>query len=183
MPFEPTLMKTQSSHLNSLSPIGDPKTNGDLTSSCKPTPETHHLPTSSRVQFANLLQRQYTTPKAASPDAPILAPITPAEAKNVNATIPSDTTKIEATNVNATIPSDTTKMVGSNAVATPVTALSGTPANFRRTFTLQSQSVVFHRLPKPVSGITKRHRDALKIKMYHLYANILLMNWFYDTFD
>eukprot|EP00536_Pseudo-nitzschia_multiseries_P018746 jgi/Psemu1/57148/gm1.57148_g len=121
----------------------------------------------SRAQFANLLQRQYTTPKAASPDAPILAPITPAEAKKVNATIPSDTTK----------------MVGSNAVATPVTALSGTPANFRRTFTLQSQSVVFHRLPKPVSGITKRHRDALKIKMYHLYANILSMNWFYDTFD
>eukprot|EP00536_Pseudo-nitzschia_multiseries_P003418 jgi/Psemu1/7736/gm1.7736_g len=31
--------------------------------------------------------------------------------------------------------------------------------------------------------ITKRHRDVLKIKMYHLYANILLMNWFYDTFD
>eukprot|EP00536_Pseudo-nitzschia_multiseries_P019400 jgi/Psemu1/60572/gm1.60572_g len=31
--------------------------------------------------------------------------------------------------------------------------------------------------------ITKRHRDALKIKMYHLYANILSMNWFYYTFD
>eukprot|EP00536_Pseudo-nitzschia_multiseries_P018900 jgi/Psemu1/57897/gm1.57897_g len=137
----------------------------------------------SRAQFANLLQRQYTTPKAAPPDAPILAPITPAEAKNVNATIPSDTTNMEATNVNATIPSKTTKMVDSNAVATPVTALSGTPANFRRTFTLQRQSVVFHRLPKPVWRLTKRHRDALKIMMYHLYANILSMNWFYDTFD
>eukprot|EP00536_Pseudo-nitzschia_multiseries_P017491 jgi/Psemu1/51101/gm1.51101_g len=31
--------------------------------------------------------------------------------------------------------------------------------------------------------ITKRHHDALKITMYHLYANILSMNWFYDTFD
>eukprot|EP00536_Pseudo-nitzschia_multiseries_P004583 jgi/Psemu1/10281/gm1.10281_g len=137
--------------------------------------------TASRAQFANLLQRKYTTPKAAPPDAPILAPITPAEAKTVNATIPSDTTTMEAKNVNATIPSDTTKMVDSNAVATPVTALSGTPANFRRTFNPQSQSVVFHCLPKPVSRITKRHRDALKITLYHLHANILSMNWFYDT--
>eukprot|EP00536_Pseudo-nitzschia_multiseries_P013860 jgi/Psemu1/36692/gm1.36692_g len=70
--------------------------------------------TASRAQFANQLQRKYTTPKAAPLDAPILAPITPAEAKNVNATIPSDTTI----------------MVDSNAVATPVKALSGTPANF-----------------------------------------------------
>eukprot|EP00536_Pseudo-nitzschia_multiseries_P018141 jgi/Psemu1/54296/gm1.54296_g len=30
---------------------------------------------------------------------------------------------------------------------------------------------------------TKRHRDALKIKMYHLYANILSMNRFYNTID
>eukprot|EP00536_Pseudo-nitzschia_multiseries_P018386 jgi/Psemu1/55397/gm1.55397_g len=102
------------------------------------------------------------------------------------------------------------------------------PANFRWTFNPQSETVVFHRLPKPASVplkpslqlplpkaihegiltfaehsaysshlhceiyfssnqrvfcITKRHRDALKIKMYHLYANILSMNWFYDTFD
>eukprot|EP00536_Pseudo-nitzschia_multiseries_P015241 jgi/Psemu1/41761/gm1.41761_g len=173
--------------------------------------------TSSRVQFANLLQRQYTTPKAASPDAPILAPITPAEAKNVNATIPSDTTTIEATNVNATIPSDTTKMVGSNAVATPVEALSETPATFRRTFNPPSQSVALHHMPTPVPlpkspgasslqplwskvsptgihvilphtnptvlRITKRHRDALKIQLFHLHANILSMNWFYDTID
>eukprot|EP00536_Pseudo-nitzschia_multiseries_P016889 jgi/Psemu1/48248/gm1.48248_g len=110
--------------------------------------------TASRAPFANQLQRKYTTPKAAPPDAPILAPITPAEAKNVNATIPSDTTK----------------MVDSNAVATPVQALSGTPANFRRTFNPQSQSVVFHHLSKP-------------IKLYHLHANILSMNWFYDTCD
>eukprot|EP00536_Pseudo-nitzschia_multiseries_P016841 jgi/Psemu1/48064/gm1.48064_g len=122
--------------------------------------------TASRAQFANLLQRKYTTPKAAPPDAPILAPITPAE---------------QAKNVNATIPSDTTKMADSNAVATPVTALSGTPANFQRTFNPQSQSVVFPRLPQPVLRITKRHRDALKIMLYHLHANILSMNWFYDT--
>eukprot|EP00536_Pseudo-nitzschia_multiseries_P015514 jgi/Psemu1/42866/gm1.42866_g len=108
------------------------------------------------------------------------------------------------------------------------------PANFRWTFNPQSETVVFHRLPKPapvplkpslqlplpkanhagiihasasptfekhsaypshfccaiysnpnqtVFCITKRHRDALEIKMYHLYANILLMNWFYNTFD
>eukprot|EP00536_Pseudo-nitzschia_multiseries_P012955 jgi/Psemu1/33696/gm1.33696_g len=31
--------------------------------------------------------------------------------------------------------------------------------------------------------LSKRHRDALKIKMYHLFANILSMNWFYDTID
>eukprot|EP00536_Pseudo-nitzschia_multiseries_P015232 jgi/Psemu1/41723/gm1.41723_g len=137
--------------------------------------------TASRAQVANLLQRKYTTPKAAPLDAPILAPFTPAEAKNVNATIPSDTTKMEAKNVNATIPSDTTKMVDSNAVATPVKALSGTPASFRRTFNPQSRSVVFHRMPKLVLQITKRHRDALKITLYHLHANILSMNWFHNT--
>eukprot|EP00536_Pseudo-nitzschia_multiseries_P018925 jgi/Psemu1/58052/gm1.58052_g len=37
--------------------------------------------------------------------------------------------------------------------------------------------------PQPVLRLSKRHRDALKIKMYHLYANILSMNWFYDTVD
>eukprot|EP00536_Pseudo-nitzschia_multiseries_P008620 jgi/Psemu1/20885/gm1.20885_g len=102
------------------------------------------------------------------------------------------------------------------------------PANFRWTFNPQSETVVFHCLPKQASVplkpslqlplpkaihegiltfaehsaysshlrceiyfssnqhvfcITKRHRDALKIKIYHLYANILSMNWFYDTFD
>eukprot|EP00536_Pseudo-nitzschia_multiseries_P016435 jgi/Psemu1/46223/gm1.46223_g len=129
--------------------------------------------TASRAPFANLLQRQYTTPKAAPPDAPILVPIKSAEA-NVNGTIPSGTTGLVHT-----------KTVNSNAVVTPVESLSGPPVNFRRTslFNLQWQSVVFHRLPKPVSRITKRHRDALKIIMYHLYANILSMNWFYNTFD
>eukprot|EP00536_Pseudo-nitzschia_multiseries_P013915 jgi/Psemu1/36853/gm1.36853_g len=108
------------------------------------------------------------------------------------------------------------------------------PTDFRWTFNPQSETVVFHRLPKPapvplqpslqlpllkaipedtilasaiptfeqhgaypshfccaiysnpnqtVFCITKRHRDALKIKMYHLYANILSVNWFYDTID
>eukprot|EP00536_Pseudo-nitzschia_multiseries_P016443 jgi/Psemu1/46246/gm1.46246_g len=37
--------------------------------------------------------------------------------------------------------------------------------------------------PPPVLRLSKRHRDALKVKLYHLYANILSMNWFYDTFD
>eukprot|EP00536_Pseudo-nitzschia_multiseries_P012912 jgi/Psemu1/33497/gm1.33497_g len=31
--------------------------------------------------------------------------------------------------------------------------------------------------------LTKRHRDALKIKLYHLHSSVLSMNWFYDTFD
>eukprot|EP00536_Pseudo-nitzschia_multiseries_P017518 jgi/Psemu1/51205/gm1.51205_g len=80
------------------------------------------------------------------------------------------------------------------------------PANFRWTFNPQNETVTFHRLPKPAPvplkppsrfpssaatandppvllRLSKRHRDALKIKMYHLYANILSMNWFYDTFD
>eukprot|EP00536_Pseudo-nitzschia_multiseries_P015970 jgi/Psemu1/44417/gm1.44417_g len=35
----------------------------------------------------------------------------------------------------------------------------------------------------PVLRLSKRHRDALKVKLYHLYANILSMNWFYNTFD
>eukprot|EP00536_Pseudo-nitzschia_multiseries_P019588 jgi/Psemu1/61680/gm1.61680_g len=156
----------------------------------------------SRAQFANLLQRKYTTPKAAPPDAPILAPLTPAE---------------QAKNANATIPSDTTKIVDFNAAATPVEALSETPATFRRTFNPHSQSVALHHLPAPVPlpkspgasslqplwskvshtgsrvillhtnptvlRITKRHRDALKIKLFHLHANILSMNWFYDTID
>eukprot|EP00536_Pseudo-nitzschia_multiseries_P011216 jgi/Psemu1/28225/gm1.28225_g len=94
--------------------------------------------TASRAQFANLLQQKDTTPKAAPPDTPILVPIKSAEA-NVNATIPVHT-----------------KTVNSNAVVTPVESLSGPPVNFQRTlFNLQSQSVVFHRLPKPVSRITK----------------------------
>eukprot|EP00536_Pseudo-nitzschia_multiseries_P017961 jgi/Psemu1/53425/gm1.53425_g len=29
----------------------------------------------------------------------------------------------------------------------------------------------------------RRHRDALKIKMRHLYAHLLPLNWFDDTFD
>eukprot|EP00536_Pseudo-nitzschia_multiseries_P013201 jgi/Psemu1/34401/gm1.34401_g len=38
--------------------------------------------------------------------------------------------------------------------------------------------------PNPtVFRITKRHCDALTVKMYHLHANILSMNWFYDTLD
>eukprot|EP00536_Pseudo-nitzschia_multiseries_P018888 jgi/Psemu1/57815/gm1.57815_g len=38
--------------------------------------------------------------------------------------------------------------------------------------------------PNPtVLGITKRHIDALKITLYHLHANILSMNWFFDTID
>eukprot|EP00536_Pseudo-nitzschia_multiseries_P016444 jgi/Psemu1/46248/gm1.46248_g len=36
---------------------------------------------------------------------------------------------------------------------------------------------------QPVLRLSKQHCDALKIKMYHLYANILSMNWFYDTLD
>eukprot|EP00536_Pseudo-nitzschia_multiseries_P008251 jgi/Psemu1/20046/gm1.20046_g len=36
---------------------------------------------------------------------------------------------------------------------------------------------------QPVLRLTKRHRDALKIKMHHLYATIWSMNWFYDTID
>eukprot|EP00536_Pseudo-nitzschia_multiseries_P016739 jgi/Psemu1/47542/gm1.47542_g len=129
--------------------------------------------TASRAQFANLLQQKYTTTKAAPPDAPILVPIKSAEA-NVNGTIPSGTTGLVHT-----------KTVNSNAVVTPVESLSGPPVNFRRTslFTRQWQSVVFHRLPKPVLRLSKRHRDAIKVKRYHLYANILSMNWFYDTFD
>lgn len=31
-----------------------------------------------------------------------------------------------------------------------------------------------------VACMTKRHRDALTIKLYHLYANILSTTWFYD---
>eukprot|EP00536_Pseudo-nitzschia_multiseries_P010918 jgi/Psemu1/27387/gm1.27387_g len=34
-----------------------------------------------------------------------------------------------------------------------------------------------------VVSLTKRHHDALKIKLYHLHANTLSMNWFYDTID
>eukprot|EP00536_Pseudo-nitzschia_multiseries_P017708 jgi/Psemu1/52163/gm1.52163_g len=34
-----------------------------------------------------------------------------------------------------------------------------------------------------VLRLSKRHQDALKVNLYHLYANILSMNWFYDTFD
>eukprot|EP00536_Pseudo-nitzschia_multiseries_P018678 jgi/Psemu1/56768/gm1.56768_g len=102
------------------------------------------------------------------------------------------------------------------------------PANFRWTFNPQSETVTFHRLPKPAPvplkppsrfplsattaddpvfscpihskhreyssclkpnyqpvllRLSKRHRDALSIQMYHLYANILSMSWFYDPVD
>eukprot|EP00536_Pseudo-nitzschia_multiseries_P009449 jgi/Psemu1/23200/gm1.23200_g len=150
--------------------------------------------TASRAQFANLLQRKYTTRKATPPDASILSPITPAAAKHVNATIPSGATN-----------SVHTKTVNSNAVATPVTALSGPPANLRWTFNPQGETETFHCSPKPATvplkppsrfplsdsfaddpvllRLSKQHRDALKIKMYHLHANILSMNWFYDPSD
>eukprot|EP00536_Pseudo-nitzschia_multiseries_P013029 jgi/Psemu1/33889/gm1.33889_g len=80
------------------------------------------------------------------------------------------------------------------------------PANFRWTFNPQKETVTFHCLPQPdtvplkppsqfplsyataddppvLLRITKQHRDALKIKLYHIHANILSMNWFYDTID
>eukprot|EP00536_Pseudo-nitzschia_multiseries_P013107 jgi/Psemu1/34213/gm1.34213_g len=159
-----------------------------------PTPETHHLPPhpgpNLPIYYSENIPHQRPLPRT----------LTPAE---------------QAKNVNATIPSDTTKIVDSNAAATPVEALSETPATFRRTFNPHSQSVAFHHLPTPVPlpkspgasslkpiwskvshtgshvilphtnptvlRITKRHRDALKIKLFHLHANILSMNWFYDT--
>eukprot|EP00536_Pseudo-nitzschia_multiseries_P016269 jgi/Psemu1/45541/gm1.45541_g len=78
------------------------------------------------------------------------------------------------------------------------------PANFRWTFNPQNETVTIHHLRKPAHvplkppsrfplsdataddppvllWLSKRHRDALKIKMYHLYANILSMDWLYDT--
>eukprot|EP00536_Pseudo-nitzschia_multiseries_P016486 jgi/Psemu1/46361/gm1.46361_g len=36
---------------------------------------------------------------------------------------------------------------------------------------------------QPLLRLSKRHRDALKVKLHHLHANNLSMNWFYDTFD
>eukprot|EP00536_Pseudo-nitzschia_multiseries_P017991 jgi/Psemu1/53560/gm1.53560_g len=51
---------------------------------------------------------------------------------------------------------------------------------------LQSQchNQIFSRPNHPPGlQLSKRHRDALKVKLYHLHANILSMNWFYDTFD
>eukprot|EP00536_Pseudo-nitzschia_multiseries_P012678 jgi/Psemu1/32839/gm1.32839_g len=33
----------------------------------------------------------------------------------------------------------------------------------------------------PVVRITKRHRDAIKLKLYHLHATLLLANWIYDA--
>eukprot|EP00536_Pseudo-nitzschia_multiseries_P016325 jgi/Psemu1/45774/gm1.45774_g len=146
--------------------------------------------TASRAQFANLQQRK---PVASEAHMAIQFPAqanysiigTPAPTNLLPATYTSTSSIVNAIvpSPYKAIPSDTTKMVDSNAVATPVTALSGTPVNFRRTslFNLQWQSVVFHRLPTPVSRITRRHCDALKIMLYHLHANILPMNWFYDT--
>eukprot|EP00536_Pseudo-nitzschia_multiseries_P006398 jgi/Psemu1/15128/gm1.15128_g len=155
MRFEPILMKNLSSYLNSLSPIGDANTHSALTSSCKPTPETHHLPLhpgpNLPITYGSLRDTSHSPLR--SPLAPLSMQSFLPLAKNTN-------------------------MVDSNAVATPVKALSGTPANFRRTYNPQGQSVVFHRLPKPVSRITKRHRAALKITMYHLYTTILSMHWF-----
>eukprot|EP00536_Pseudo-nitzschia_multiseries_P019080 jgi/Psemu1/58811/gm1.58811_g len=29
--------------------------------------------------------------------------------------------------------------------------------------------------------ITKRHRDAIKLKLYHLHATLMLANWLYDA--
>eukprot|EP00536_Pseudo-nitzschia_multiseries_P017634 jgi/Psemu1/51869/gm1.51869_g len=32
----------------------------------------------------------------------------------------------------------------------------------------------------PAVCITKRHRDAIKLKLYHLHATLLVANWVYD---
>eukprot|EP00536_Pseudo-nitzschia_multiseries_P018224 jgi/Psemu1/54643/gm1.54643_g len=78
---------------------------------------------------------------------------TPAPSDFIPATYTSSSSIVNAIvpSPSKAIPSDTTKMVDSNAVATPVTALSGMPAHFGRTFYPQSQSVVFPRLPTTVS--------------------------------
>eukprot|EP00536_Pseudo-nitzschia_multiseries_P014001 jgi/Psemu1/37197/gm1.37197_g len=40
-----------------------------------------------------------------------------------------------------------------------------------------------HSMPydSPAVCITKRHRDAIKLKLYHLHANLLFADWFYDN--
>eukprot|EP00536_Pseudo-nitzschia_multiseries_P004220 jgi/Psemu1/9520/gm1.9520_g len=32
----------------------------------------------------------------------------------------------------------------------------------------------------PAVGITKQHRDAIKIRLYQLHATLLIANWLYD---
>eukprot|EP00536_Pseudo-nitzschia_multiseries_P016630 jgi/Psemu1/46977/gm1.46977_g len=200
----------------------------------KATTVADKSPNASRARFANLTQR---TPVASDTHMAIQFP---AHATNsiIDTHAPSDllpaTYTYTSSIVNAivpspykAIPSDTTKIVDSNAAATPVEALSTTPATFQWTFTPQNDIAKFRRLPKsapspsppfgtlgevtdhpnatpayirslqtpccnqicpkttyqPVLRLSKRHRDALKVKLYHLYANILSMNWFYDFFE
>eukprot|EP00536_Pseudo-nitzschia_multiseries_P015731 jgi/Psemu1/43602/gm1.43602_g len=168
--------------------------------------------TASRAQFANLLQRKYTTPKAALPDAPILAPITPAEqAKNVNATIPSETTKMVASNAAVTphdiatfwrLPKSAPSPSPPSGTLGEVTDLpNATPAYIRslRTpccnlFCPKPKYQPVLRLSKrhrdalivklcftPPNYLPRRHRDAITIKLYQLHATLLIANWFYDN--
>eukprot|EP00536_Pseudo-nitzschia_multiseries_P018380 jgi/Psemu1/55357/gm1.55357_g len=192
--------------------------------------------TAPRARFANLPRRKHIKPKSVPLQRKPVASEAhmaiqfPAQANNSIIDTPAPTDLLPTTYtstssiVNTIVPSpykaipcDTTKIVDSNAAATPVEALSETPATFQRTFNPHSRSVAFHHLPTPVSlpkspgasslqplwskvshtdshvllphtnptvlRITKRHRDALKIKLFHLHANILSMNWFYDTID
>eukprot|EP00536_Pseudo-nitzschia_multiseries_P014505 jgi/Psemu1/38947/gm1.38947_g len=57
------------------------------------------------------------------------------------------------------------------------------PAYIRSLQSPCGNQICFQPYHQPVLRLSKRHWDALKIKMYHLHANVLSINWFYDTVD
>eukprot|EP00536_Pseudo-nitzschia_multiseries_P003871 jgi/Psemu1/8715/gm1.8715_g len=137
----------------------------------------------SRARIANLLQRKYKL-KAAPPDTPILVPLKPVESTADTAIIPVPSSCAGALPVNTdnlvSAPANNS-IVDTPALSNviPATYISGSNVDA----TVPSGTTSLHLHEYLVVRLTKRHHDALKIKLYNLPSYILSMDWFYDTID
>eukprot|EP00536_Pseudo-nitzschia_multiseries_P005766 jgi/Psemu1/13446/gm1.13446_g len=62
-------------------------------------------------------------------------------------------------------------------VRKPIYGAHGAPTCTFRKPLYEAHSMTYN---SPAVCITKRHRDAIKLKLYHLHATLLLANWMYD---
>eukprot|EP00536_Pseudo-nitzschia_multiseries_P014619 jgi/Psemu1/39502/gm1.39502_g len=167
----------------------------------------------SRARFANLQQQKYVTPKANLLHATYTSTssIVNASVPSPYKAILSDTTKIVDSNAAATpvaalsatqapfrwtftpqhdiatfrrLPKSAPSPSPPSGTLGEATDLpNAIPAYIRSLRTPCCNLICPKPKYQPVLRLSKRHRDALIVKLYHLYANILSMNWFYDFFD
>eukprot|EP00536_Pseudo-nitzschia_multiseries_P004909 jgi/Psemu1/11243/gm1.11243_g len=136
---------------------------------------------SSRARFANLLQGKYTKSKAAPPDTPILVPIKPVKSTtDTNLPVPSPGTGIPPVKtIESAVEPPIQVPANSSIVDTPAPSDSNIdaivpPPRSPGASSLQplwskasheGRNAICSHSNRTVLRITKRHRDALKIKL------------------